>query len=102
MTASGPDPEVMAAVEQRRNCVVFFDMVLGGGEGSSSAANSSSAGLGRIKLELFVKDVSVCWVVGDGWSVVPGWNTEHPLCVGYIGSSFGTRYLLFLTVLNAS
>ena len=48
----GPDPEVIAAVEQRGNVVVFFDMVLGG-EKTEGAAD-----LGRIKLELFVKDVS--------------------------------------------
>ena len=44
------DPEVAAAIE-RGNSVVFFDVALGEGEGS--------ADLGRIKLELFVKDVSV-------------------------------------------
>ena len=48
----GPDPEVIAAVEQRGNVVVFFDMVLGGEK------TDGPADLGRIKLELFVKDVS--------------------------------------------
>ena len=45
----GPDPAVMAAVE-RGNAVVFLDVALGEGDNSSD--------LGRIKLELFVKDVS--------------------------------------------
>lgn len=44
----GPDPAVMAAIE-RGNAVVFLDVALGEGESSSN--------LGRIKLELFVKDV---------------------------------------------
>ena len=43
------DPEVMAAIE-RGNAVVFFDIAFGEGDGA--------ADLGRIKLELFVKDVS--------------------------------------------
>ena len=42
----GPDPAVMEAIN-RGNAVVFLDVVLGGGNP-----------LGRIKLELFVKDVS--------------------------------------------
>jgi hypothetical protein len=45
----GADPEVMAAIE-RGNAVVFFDVALGEGQ--------NAAELGRIKLELFVKDVS--------------------------------------------
>jgi hypothetical protein len=45
----GPDPDVMAAIE-RGNSVVFFDVVAGEGNNSSD--------LGRIKMELFVKDVS--------------------------------------------
>ena len=45
----GPDPAVMAAIE-RGNAVVFLDVALGEGDNSSD--------LGRIKLELFVKDVS--------------------------------------------
>ena len=45
----GPDPEVMAAIE-RGNAVVFLDVALGEG--------ANSAELGRIKLELFVNDVS--------------------------------------------
>ena len=44
---SGADPEVMAAID-RGNAVVFFDIGLGAG--------ANSAELGRIKLELFVKD----------------------------------------------
>lgn len=46
---SGPDPEVMAAID-RGNAVVFFDVGLGDG--------ANVAKLGRIKMELFVKDVS--------------------------------------------
>jgi hypothetical protein len=45
----GADPEVMAAID-RGNAVVFFDIALGEGP--------NAAELGRIKLELFVKDVS--------------------------------------------
>jgi hypothetical protein len=45
----GADPEVMAAIE-RGNAVVFFDVAFGEGP--------NAAELGRIKLELFVKDVS--------------------------------------------
>jgi hypothetical protein len=47
-STSGPDPAVMSAIE-RGNAVVFFDVVLGEGD--------HAAELGRIKLELFVKDV---------------------------------------------
>jgi hypothetical protein len=49
MGMGSADPEVVAAIE-RGNAVVFFDVALGDGEGA--------ADLGRIKLELFVKDVS--------------------------------------------
>ena len=45
----GPDPEVMAAIG-KGNAVVFLDVALGEG--------ANSAELGRIKLELFVNDVS--------------------------------------------
>jgi peptidyl-prolyl isomerase H (cyclophilin H) len=45
----GADPAVMEAIN-RGNSVVFFDMVLGGGSEEEGKA------LGRIKLELFVKD----------------------------------------------
>ena len=45
----GPDPAVMEAIN-RGNAVVFLDVVLGGGKDGNP--------LGRIKLELFVKDVS--------------------------------------------
>eukprot|EP00523_Entomoneis_sp_CCMP467_P001193 CAMPEP_0168751712 /NCGR_PEP_ID=MMETSP0724-20121128/17980_1 /TAXON_ID=265536 /ORGANISM="Amphiprora sp., Strain CCMP467" /LENGTH=203 /DNA_ID=CAMNT_0008799875 /DNA_START=25 /DNA_END=636 /DNA_ORIENTATION=+ len=44
LVSSGPDPNVMQAIE-RGNAVVFFDVGLGEG-----------VVLGRIKLELFVKD----------------------------------------------
>jgi len=47
----GPDPAVMEAVN-RGNAVVFFDVVLGGGKEDKSGGSP----LGRIKLELFVKD----------------------------------------------
>lgn len=46
----GPDPAVMEAIN-RGNAVVFLDVVLGGGKSGGNP-------LGRIKLELFVKDVS--------------------------------------------
>jgi peptidyl-prolyl isomerase H (cyclophilin H) len=48
---AGPDPDVMEAIN-RGNAVVFLDVSLGEGE--------NAALLGRIKLELFVQDVSVC------------------------------------------
>jgi|AntRauTorckE5430_2_1112549.scaffolds.fasta_scaffold03322_7 hypothetical protein len=48
---TGPDPSVMNAIE-KGNKVVFFDMEMGElGKGTP---------LGRIKLELFVKEVSEC------------------------------------------
>ena len=47
---SGPDPAVMGAIE-RGNAVVFLDVAMGEGENTSP--------LGRIKLELFVNDVSI-------------------------------------------
>lgn len=46
----GPDPDVMAAID-RGNVVVFFDILAGEGNNASD--------LGRIKMELFVKDVSI-------------------------------------------
>ena len=49
-TTTGPDPAVMEAIE-RGNAVVFLDVAMG-------EDNESAAPLGRIKLELFVKDVS--------------------------------------------
>ena len=52
----GPDPAVMDAIN-RGNAVVFLDVVLGGGKEDLSGGNP----LGRIKLELFVKDVSDEW-----------------------------------------
>ena len=48
MQGPGADPAVMAAIE-RGNAVAFLDVALGEGENAAS--------LGRIKLELFVKDV---------------------------------------------
>ena len=47
----GPDPEVMDAIH-RGNAVVFFDVAMG--EAQDGDRNGL---LGRIKLELFVKDV---------------------------------------------
>ena len=47
--SNAADPDVMDAIE-RGNAVVFLDVALGEG--------SNAANLGRIKLELFVKDVS--------------------------------------------
>jgi len=44
----GPDPAVMEAIE-RGNAVVFLDVAVG-------ADQASSTPLGRIRLELFVKD----------------------------------------------
>jgi hypothetical protein len=46
----GPDPEVMEAIN-KGNAVVFLDVSLGEGE--------NTAFLGRIKLELFVRDVCI-------------------------------------------
>lgn len=46
----GPDAEVMAAIE-RGNAVVFMDVALGEG--------NNAVELGRIKLELFVKDCPI-------------------------------------------
>lgn len=47
LTPTGPDPNVIAAIE-RGNAVVFFDIVLGDGEAVSQ--------LGRIRMELYVND----------------------------------------------
>jgi hypothetical protein len=44
----GPDPEVMQAIN-KGNAVVFLDVSLGEG--------SNASYLGRIKLELFIRDV---------------------------------------------
>ena len=49
----GPDPAVMEAIN-RGNAVVFLDVVLGGGKEDKSKSGGNP--LGRIKLELFVKD----------------------------------------------
>jgi len=46
---TGPDPAVMEAIEQRGNAVVFLDVAVG-------ADDENCTPLGRIKLELFVKD----------------------------------------------
>ena len=48
-TMPGPDHAVTEAIE-RGNKVVFFDVVLG------ADSKSSTGDLGRIKLELFVKE----------------------------------------------
>jgi len=60
--AGHPDPAVLEAIEQRGNVVVFLDVALGdGGDGGGDNDDPSSSmiELGRIKLELFVKDVRV-------------------------------------------
>ena len=51
---SGPDQAVLDAIE-RGNQVVFFDIAMGDLDDKES---TSSVTLGRIKLELFVQDVS--------------------------------------------
>jgi hypothetical protein len=51
MTTTGPDHYVMEAIE-RGSAVVFFDVALG-------AEGDNAVPLGRIKFELFVKDVSM-------------------------------------------
>jgi hypothetical protein len=48
MAPTGPDPSVMEAIA-RGNAVVFFDIAMGTAD--------QAVPLGRIKLELFVKDV---------------------------------------------
>jgi hypothetical protein len=48
---NGSDPAVMDAIE-RGNAVVFIDLAMG-------ANDDQAVPLGRIKLELFVKDVRV-------------------------------------------
>lgn len=48
----GPDPAVAEAIE-RGNAVVFLDVAVGGG---ADGGDESSTPLGRIRLELFVKD----------------------------------------------
>lgn len=48
-TPTGPDPAVLQAIE-RGNVVVFLDVAMGQDE-------AALVDLGRIKLELFVKDV---------------------------------------------
>jgi hypothetical protein len=50
---SGPDPAVMDAIG-KGNKVVFFDIAMG-----DTQDKESSVQLGRIKLELFVQDVSL-------------------------------------------
>ena len=55
MQKSGPDPEVMEAIN-RGNKVVFFDVALGGGTEGPDGSTDEGKPLGRIKLELFVND----------------------------------------------
>jgi hypothetical protein len=52
----GPDLAVAAAIE-RGNKVVFFDVVLG------DSKSASTGDLGRIKLELFVNEVRLVYLV---------------------------------------
>ena len=59
---TGPDPAVQSAIE-RGNKVVFFDVALGGSDDATTTGEKEEKSvkmLGRIKLELFVKDVSFC------------------------------------------
>jgi hypothetical protein len=49
----GPDPNVISAISERGNAVVFFDVSLGEGPNATE--------LGRIKMELFVNDVGLCF-----------------------------------------
>lgn len=51
---TGPDPAVMEAID-RGNSVVFFDVALGGGNDDADGVDDGKP-LGRIKLELFVRD----------------------------------------------
>lgn len=55
---SGPDPNVMDAIQNRGNAVVFLDVVLGGNSETKNESLSSSQQqlVGRIKLELYTKD----------------------------------------------
>ena len=54
---AGPDPAVIDAIN-RGNQVVFFDVAMGEADSDNDNGQESSIALGRIKLELFVKDVS--------------------------------------------
>ena len=90
----GPDPEVLAAIESRGNVVVFFDVVLGEG--------ANSADLGRIKMELYVKDVSincsvvlcVCYLLFLSTGAKTGGGTTGVLC-----TSWGTNRHIALMAL---
>jgi len=53
---SSPDPAVMEAIE-KGHAVVFMDVALGG----SAEDGSDGKLLGRIKLELFIKDCPKTW-----------------------------------------
>ena len=88
-STSGPDPAVMEAVG-RGNCVVFFDVVLGGTatEGGGGGGGKGGQHLGRIKMELFCSEVPrTCenfrrFCTGEHSSAAGG----PP--VGYRGSTF--------------
>lgn len=54
-SVTGPDPAVMEAIE-RGNAVVFFDVALGGADNANDDDMNAATPLGRIKLEIFVKD----------------------------------------------
>jgi peptidyl-prolyl isomerase H (cyclophilin H) len=75
VTSVSPDPAVMEAIE-RGNAVVFFDVVLG----------EEGAPLGRIKLELFVKD---CPKTCENFrQFCTGEYLENSQPVGYLNSTF--------------
>uniref|UniRef100_A0A7S4SZZ8 Peptidyl-prolyl cis-trans isomerase n=1 Tax=Ditylum brightwellii TaxID=49249 RepID=A0A7S4SZZ8_9STRA len=92
----GPDAAVMEAIN-RGNAVVFFDVALGGSavtttNNSSTMSGDNSGGgtlLGRIKLELFVKDCpKTCENFRQfctGEYIKPGSNQQP---IGYLHSSF--------------
>lgn len=76
---AGPDPAVIDAIN-RGNQVVFFDVAMGEADTDKNNDQESSIALGRIKLELFVKDCpKTC-------------ENFRQFCIGYSpgGSSSGT------------
>jgi hypothetical protein len=67
---TGPDPAVMEAIN-KGNAVVFLDVTLGEGD--------NAALLGRIKLELFVQDVSTALFLYE-----PHKYTSNPLLFAHM------------------
>lgn len=80
MKSSGPDPAVIEAVEKRGNAVVFLDVALGDGENAAS--------LGRIKLELFVKDCPKTCENFRQFCTGEYINSQNEQPVGYKGCTF--------------